>query len=251
MEYSSFLAARALTICDNWMWELSLRRNVERLSRSLAEAEILDIGCGQGLIAEFFTSLGGHVTGIDIVLSAQWRGSLLGGPKYVCGNSEKLPFHDDAFDIVVSCSTLQYMDHSSVFAEIIRVTKDGGIVLLHENMPYNPVILLYRLVRRVRALFSASLKSYSSTITKYLGPEYSFPAAMRLENYKCYYFLSSVCFLLRLRKNIVCKFNLAHVLFRLDCCLLNQISFLHKFCWFCSYILSIRKQEAKHGADSN
>ena len=247
MEYSSFLAARASTICDNWMWELPLRRNVERLSRSLAEAEILDIGCGQGLIAEFFTSLGGRVTGIDIVPSAWWKGSLLGGPKYVCGNAEKLPFRDEMFDMVVSCSSLQYMDHSSVFAEVIRVTKDGGIVLLHENMPYNPAILLYRLMRRVRAPFSPSLKAYSSTITKYLAPAYSFPVAMRLENYRCYYFLSSVCFMLCLGKNISYKFDLARILFRIDCWLLNQISLLQKFCWFCSYTLSIRKQEAKHG----
>lgn len=196
------------------------------------------------MIAEFFTSLGGHVTGIDIVPSARWRDSVLAGPEYVCGNSEMLPFRDGTFDVVISCSTFQYIDHPSVIAEIIRVTKDGGTVLLHENMPYNPVILLYRLTRRVRALFSPSLKAYCSTITNYLTPDYSFPAAMQLENYRCYYFLSSVCLTLCPRKDIRYKFDLARVLFRLDRWLLNRITLLHKFCWFCSYTLRIEKRQA-------
>ena len=46
MESSSFWAARESTMCDNWMWELPVRVNVGRISRALADVEILDIGCG-------------------------------------------------------------------------------------------------------------------------------------------------------------------------------------------------------------
>src|SRR5687768_6218880 len=134
------MAGKEATICDNWMWEFPLRANVESACPPLADAAILDLGCGRGLIAEFFTSLGGRVTGIDITRAARWSESAEGGPGFVCGSVEELPFRDDAFDIVVSCSTLQYVDQPRVFAEIIRVTRGGGMVLLHENMPHNPAI---------------------------------------------------------------------------------------------------------------
>lgn len=234
-------AATSPAICDNWMWELPLRENVEALSRSLIGARILDVGCGQGLIADFFTSLGAHVTAIDIVTSPRWRRGVVGGPRYVCGNSEQLPFRDGAFDSVISCSTLQYMHHPSVFAELVRVTKDGGTVLLNENMPYNPAILLYRLTRRARALFSPSLKAYCSMITEYLTPDYSFPAAMRLERYRCYYFLSAVSLALCRPGGSGPRSKLARLLFRLDDWLLRRMPLLHKLCWFCSYTLRVGK----------
>jgi hypothetical protein len=115
-------------------------------------------------------------------------------------------------------------------------------------MPRNPPILLYRLVRSARALFSPSVKAYSSTIAKYLAPEYPFPAVMRLESYRCYYFLSSVCSALRPNENAGYKVALAGALFQLDCWLLRRISWLRKFCWFCSYRLTITKPEVRHGS---
>lgn len=225
------------------MWELPFRNNVKSLSRALPGAGILDLGCGQGRIAEFFTSLGGRVTGIDIAPSPRWRGGGPGGPGYVCGNSESLPFRDDAFDIVVSCSTLQYVDHASVFREIIRVTRDGGVVLLHENMPYNPAILIYRLMRKAHSVFSSSARAYSSTITRYLTPAYPYPPAMHLENYRCYYLFSPLCFPLGARTGIGRPSILVGMVLRLDSWLLSRIPLLQKFCWFCSYTLSIRKPQ--------
>jgi len=59
------------------------------------------------------------------------------------------------------------MDRDRVLNECMRVLKPGGIFVLLENLPYNPVINLFRIYRR---LTSRSLEStaYISSIRGYL-----------------------------------------------------------------------------------
>ncbi|MEM4714170.1 MAG: methyltransferase domain-containing protein [Candidatus Nanoarchaeia archaeon] len=91
---------------------------------------VLDVGCGTGIITYEIYKLGGKITGLDsskkMLALAK---NLKSGPNYVLGYAENLPFPDNSFDYVVSCTMLQDVeDKNKVLHEINRVCKDYAIV---------------------------------------------------------------------------------------------------------------------------
>jgi len=119
-----------------------------RSSRQLAEEagflpgqKVLDLGCGTGgssrlLVDEY----GVQVTGVDItqpfVDVAQWltkATGLTGRTQFVCADAQKLPLEKGSFDAVWSQHTLMNLpDLAKGLAEVHRVLKPGGSLLLHE-----------------------------------------------------------------------------------------------------------------------
>lgn len=101
---------------------------------------ILDIGTGEGQLARRLvgacveTEL---VVGLDPfagqLANARARG---GGPHYLRGRGEFLPFADAAFDGVVCCLVIEHADDAdAVLAEVVRVVAEGGRFLLLINHP--------------------------------------------------------------------------------------------------------------------
>jgi len=84
--------------------------------------DILDVGCGTGLLAEF---LGRKIWGIDIS-----KGMLrMSGDRmnYVHGDATDLPFDDLSFDHVFSFTVLQNIaDYKTALLEIKRVMRRDG-----------------------------------------------------------------------------------------------------------------------------
>jgi len=100
---------------------------------------VLDVGCGTGIVArEVASRLGatGAVTGIDLSanmlavaraaaalerLTIEWREA----------NAEQLPFHDGAFDLVLSQFALMFVaDKAAALSEMRRVVIESGRVLI-------------------------------------------------------------------------------------------------------------------------
>ena len=100
---------------------------------------VLDVGCGTGIVArEVASSLGatGAVTGVDLSsnmlavaraaaaregLTIEWRE----------GNAEQLPFHDNAFDLVLCQFALMFVaDKAAALSEMRRVVTGNGRVLI-------------------------------------------------------------------------------------------------------------------------
>ena len=96
----------------------------------------LDIGTGtgEGALALRRRYRGSRIVAADLSeamlgrmrdKSPWWR-----RPRAVCGDMERLPFADDSLDLVFSCLTLQWCnDLSTVFSEVRRVLKEGGVFL--------------------------------------------------------------------------------------------------------------------------
>lgn len=118
---------------------------------------IVDMGCGNGVFAVLFALHGMRVFGIDKEGDALARARQLAlrfgvqnRCSFTCSYSEQMPFETGIADIVFSRSTLQYMDKKRALGECIRVLKPSGSLVMIENLPYNPFINLYRIVRRCR-----------------------------------------------------------------------------------------------------
>ncbi len=105
---------------------------VDRLKIDPKDNQVLDVGCGGGLLAEEFARLGCHVTGIDPSepsLAVARAHALQEGLaiEYREGVGESLPFADACFDLVYCCDVLEHVNNlEAVISEIARVLKKDG-----------------------------------------------------------------------------------------------------------------------------
>ncbi len=107
------------------------------LSGVCAEDNVLDVACGPGLVACAFACHTAQVTGIDIteamIEQARLRQQEQGLPNlhWQVGNAVPLPFTDDTFSLVVTrYSFHHFQDPKSALAEMIRVCRPGGRVMV-------------------------------------------------------------------------------------------------------------------------
>jgi SAM-dependent methyltransferase len=126
-------------IADEWhawftqqaSWTQQTRLWLYRQARLNQAKEILEVGCGTGVIAEGLAQLGPAVVGLDIApamlnFARQHEGRVV----YVQGDAHALPFPDGAFDAVACHYLLLWLaEPVQGVKEMARVTKPGGSVL--------------------------------------------------------------------------------------------------------------------------
>jgi ubiquinone/menaquinone biosynthesis C-methylase UbiE len=127
-------------------------RMVIELANIKPGESVLDVGCGTGsltLTAESQAGPEGRVHGIDaspeMIAAAQKRASRSGSQVvFELGLIEKLAFPDATFDVVISRLAIHHLPDDLKrrgFAEILRVLKPGGHVLIADfRPPTNPVL---------------------------------------------------------------------------------------------------------------
>jgi ubiquinone/menaquinone biosynthesis C-methylase UbiE len=100
---------------------------------------MLDAGCGSGPLFEDLRSRGAHVSGFDaspamLELARQRLGA--DADLRVADLSQPLPYADATFDDVVCSLVLHYLrDWTAPLAELRRILKPGGRLLLSVNHP--------------------------------------------------------------------------------------------------------------------
>src|SRR5438876_42708 len=77
--------------------------------------QVLDVGCGGGLLAEEFARLGCAVSGVDpsaeSLSVARTHATAEGLQiRYESGSGESLPFPSDTFDVVYCCDVLEHVN---------------------------------------------------------------------------------------------------------------------------------------------
>jgi len=117
------------------------RANIAAL-RSLAldksNTRILDVGCGSGSGLLQFVRLGfdrSNLVGIDLSDARIEQGrALLPGIDLQVADASRMPFGDETFDLVFESTMLGTLESQSLLqsiaAEMIRVTKKGGHIML-------------------------------------------------------------------------------------------------------------------------
>ncbi len=107
-------------------------------------AQVLDLGCAGGFMAEAMADRGAVVTGIDpaaqAIAAAKAHATAHGRTiRYDVGVGEALPYGDGVFDIVVCVDVLEHVaDLALVLSETARVLRPGGMFLF-DTINRNPL----------------------------------------------------------------------------------------------------------------
>lgn len=121
--------------------------------------DVLDIGCGDGLLAAELAASGARVVGIDpdaaMLRSARERaaaGQL--GIGFLSGRIEALPFDAARFDLVTAVTVLCFVrDEATAWREMARVLRPGGRLVIGELGRWS----LWALRRRIRGWLGSPL----------------------------------------------------------------------------------------------
>lgn len=116
------------------------RRVTSRLAELLqaqhvAPDALLDVGCGTGTLLSLLESLypGARHVGIYLAfnMTRHAAAKLRIDTSLTNGDAEQLPFADGVFDLVVSSSTLQWLESlNKSVSEMFRVAAPGGMVVI-------------------------------------------------------------------------------------------------------------------------
>jgi SAM-dependent methyltransferase len=122
--------------------------------------DVVDIGCGGGMLVRALTARGARVTGVEISesqLAAAIRDDDGSGARYLVGLAQRLPLEDASVDVVVFMRALHHVPPADMLdglREAARVLRPGGAVYIAEPLTEGDFFELTSLVedeREVRA----------------------------------------------------------------------------------------------------
>jgi ubiquinone/menaquinone biosynthesis C-methylase UbiE len=113
----------------NWVRDGTLIARIRDWAEAGPGSRVLDLATGTGALAESFCGRAGRIVGLDLCPDMTSRSSRP-WDELVAGEAERMPFPDASFDACVCRQGLQFMDAPKAVAEILRVLKPGGRVVL-------------------------------------------------------------------------------------------------------------------------
>ena len=103
---------------------------------------VLDVGCGTGALAGWIQRAGYDVVGVDASAGMLAEALDRGVGAVYAAYSTALPFADGTFDLALSVATMHHLETpervAATIAEMGRVVRSGGYVLVWDHNPLNP-----------------------------------------------------------------------------------------------------------------
>lgn len=110
---------------------------------SIHTPKLLDVGCGHGYIHPRLVEAGFRVSGVEVaseVLPYAERANP--AVDYQSYDGHTLPFADHTFDVVLTICVMHHVppqNWQGFVNEALRVLKPGGLFVVFEHNPYNPL----------------------------------------------------------------------------------------------------------------
>lgn len=128
---------------------------------------VIDMGCGEGLVARAFAAAGAEVRGYDpFIASGEWTDEGAGRYRLAQAKAQAIPEEDASADIVVFCYSLHHIPRAAMgaaLAEARRVVKPGGRLCVAEPLAEGPsqyVMELYHDETEVRRHATAAIAAH-------------------------------------------------------------------------------------------
>lgn len=106
--------------------------------QSLKGLNIIDIGCGGGLVCEPLSRLGANVTGIDadqnavnVARAHAVKSELSNAPTYICTSSDEMVVKSKGkFDAVLALEIVEHVADVETFVQnVVDLCKPGGVII--------------------------------------------------------------------------------------------------------------------------
>lgn len=121
----------------------ALERTIARHFGPAYQPSVLDLGCGVGEIGRRLDRGGRRIVGVDVALGALRRARPeLRSARLALFDGYRLPFREDGFDLVLAVCVVHHVPPRAwpgFFAEMARVVRPGGLAVVFEHNPLNPL----------------------------------------------------------------------------------------------------------------
>jgi ubiquinone/menaquinone biosynthesis C-methylase UbiE len=125
------------------------RALIDHLQLTPAE-RLLEVGCGEGGNLKLLGDCRARPVGVDYsAAKVQWATKHVPWAGFACADATRLPFQADSFDVVLCRDVLHHLeveDKQKVIAEMFRVCRAGGRVVVIEPNGRNPIIRVQGLI---------------------------------------------------------------------------------------------------------
>lgn len=132
----------ALQECDD--------RHFAAIRARAQDADVLEYGCADGVVAVTLAPVARSVCGIDISgvaieqASRRAEDMALANTRFLVADAMATGFPDASFDLVFGSGIIHHLDVDVSLREIHRILRPGGIAIFKEPMVGNAVLRLYR-----------------------------------------------------------------------------------------------------------
>jgi len=121
----------------------ALERTIARHFGPSAAPSVLDLGCGVGEISRRLDRGRRRLLGADVALGALRRArQALPRRPFVRFDGHRLPLRAGGFDLVLAVCVVHHVppaDRPGFFAEMARAVRPGGLAVVFEHNPLNPL----------------------------------------------------------------------------------------------------------------
>ena len=123
-----------------------LIRLMKQLLGDPSEISVLDVGCGIGCLDQILVNHVKSLAGVDTS-----KESILRAKQFVIQgdfqhyDGDKLPYENDQFELVFTVCVIHHVRQKqwqNFVSEMVRVLRPGGIVVIVEHNPFNPLTRL-------------------------------------------------------------------------------------------------------------
>jgi ubiquinone/menaquinone biosynthesis C-methylase UbiE len=140
---------------------------VETVRRFGEGKDVLEVGCGTGLLLTRFSDFARSAKGIDLSPGMLEKAKAR-GLDVVEGSATALPFADQSFDVACSFKVLAHIpDISAALSEMLRVVRPGGYVIAEF---YNPWSLRYAAKKAAGARKTSGAFKEDAVFTRFDSP---------------------------------------------------------------------------------
>lgn len=128
------------------------RKMLLELSGDIKGKDVLEIGCGNGMLSVYLAKIGGNITAVDnsnISINNTREIAKYNQVEHLIKthelNAMEIGKLEKSFDLVVGEYVLHHIEPFSVFAKILfKVIKKGGRGIFFENNSRNPILMFGR-----------------------------------------------------------------------------------------------------------
>lgn len=124
---------REMPVADADRWNSNIHYHGLLADAVSAAKSVLDVGCGEGMLARRIRRTAPEVTGIDLdetSIRLAREQSPEGDITYLCADFRTHPFAPEQFDGIVSVATLHHMDAAAALERMKELLRPGGTLAI-------------------------------------------------------------------------------------------------------------------------